>query len=232
MNYFYQDIFYISLGIFFIFVLLGYILYRRHLPTGGYLLSLVFLLSMAGLSDMIFRWNPNPSWVLSASSLNVFCYSFALTIILNYSIVHFFKDRIGLEPAWLFLILYLPALIVTSIYLFSPLMVSYVLSSPLGFQLAYSPGYWALIVYGAILVLPSALLNLIIAFQGKSADDANQSIFLLFVLLLVAFFYGSVLVFPFLYRTVNFASPLPTAFAILVLVYAYIRYEYFSLEKI
>ena len=106
MNYYSQDLLYILLGIFFIFVLLGYTIYRRQLPTGGYLLGMVFLLSMAGLSDMIFRWNPNPSLVLFASSLNVLCFSFSLSIILKYSIVHFFKDKIGLKPPWLFLLLH------------------------------------------------------------------------------------------------------------------------------
>lgn len=232
MNYYSQDLLYILLGIFFIFVLLGYTIYRRHLPTGGYLLGLVFLLSLAGLSDMIFRWNPNPSLVLSASSLNVLCFSFSLSIILNYSIVHFFKGKIGLKPLWLFLALYLPALIVASLYAFSPLMISGMLSNPLGFQPIFNSGYWALVFYGVFLFLLSTLLNLILAFKGKSLDEKNQSVFLLFILFLVVYFYSSVLIFPFLYRTVNFASPLPTTFAILVLVYAYIRYGYFSLEKI
>ena len=40
------------------------------------------------------------------------------------------------------------------------------------------------------------------------------------------------LILPFLFNTVNFASPLPTSFAIMVLVYAYIKYDYFSLENL
>jgi hypothetical protein len=231
MDYLAQDILYIAMGIVFAMVLLGYIAYRRHWPGGGYLLALVFLLTTTGLADIIFRWNPNPSVVLLAGSLNVLCFLLNLTILLHYSVENYLKSKIGLEPLWLFLILYLPALLVSGIYTLTPLMISGIITSAIGFQPIYGSGYWTLVGYGAALFLLTLHFNIMTLVRGK-LEEKNQSVFLMFVLFLLGYFYCSVLIFPFIYRTVNFASPLPTTFAILVLVYAYIHYHYFSMGEL
>ena len=53
---------------------------------------------------------------------------------------------------------------------------------------------------------------------------------MLFVLILVSYFYSSVLIFPFLNNMVNFASPLPMAFGIMTMVYCYFFHGYFAIE--
>jgi hypothetical protein len=232
MEYFLQDMLYFLIGLAFFFVLAGHMLYRRRFPRGaGSLLGLVLLLSTAGLSDLAFRLYPQPNLVLLADSVNVFCYAFILAIFLHYSLAYSAKQTIWTETK-LYLALYLPALAISGFYALSPLMISGLVASPLGFQLDYNPGYWIVVLYGLSLTLSCIYLNLGHIESSKPAGEKNRSVFLLFTLLLLVYFYNSSLILPFLFQTVNFASPLPTTFAIMVLTYAYLRYNYFALEQL
>lgn len=230
MSYYYQDTFYVSLGILILLFLLGYMLLRRRFAKGSpLLLSLILLFSTAGISDLVFRWNPRPVAVLYADSLNLFCFVFSLAILAHFSVIHFSRN-----PAWretkIYALLYLPALLISALHILTPLMIDGITSGPIGFQLSYNWGYWAVVAYGAVFGLLSAALNIGIILSGPSPREKNHSLFLLFVLILSLYFYNSSLILPFLYRMVNFASPLPTTFAILVLTYAFIKYNFFTLE--
>jgi hypothetical protein len=231
MDYFYQDMLYFLIGLFFFLFLAGYMIYHRRFPRGGFLLlGLILLLSTASLSDLAFRVNPHPNIVLFADSLNIFCYTLILAILLHYSLAYSSEKPVWTETKS-YLALYLPALIISALYALSPLMVAGIVSGSIGFQLSYNPGYWVIVIYGIFLSLSCVYLNLEHLGRDKSPAEINRSIFLLFTLLLLAYFYNASLILPFLFRTVNFASPLPTSFAIMVLVYAYTKYNYFSLEK-
>jgi hypothetical protein len=230
MAYFIQDTLYVALSIFLLFFLLGYMALRRRFPKGSPLLfALILLFSCAGLSDLAFRFSPNPVIVLYADSLNLFCFVFSLAILSHFSLLHFSKN-----PLWThtksYLLLYLPALIIAALHILSPLMISGIISGPIGFQLNYNWGYWLIVIYAALFGFHSIALNLIIIVKNPLAAEKNHSIFLLLVLLLSLYFYNSSLILPFLYRMVNFASPLPTTFAVLILTYTFIRYNYFTLE--
>ncbi|MFH1347593.1 MAG: hypothetical protein ABIH22_02775 [Candidatus Margulisiibacteriota bacterium] len=232
MAYYYQDISYILGSILLLLFLVGEMLHFRHLPKGGpLLLGLTLLLSTAGLSDLIFRSNPNPTIILFADSLNVFCFTFALAIILNYSLVYFSKNPLWSEKK-AYLVLYIPALIISALHALSPMMIKGVLWGPISYQLNYNPGYWIIVAYGISFAFLSILFSLSAARKIQSPSEKNQSLLLVCVLILLTYFYNSSLILPFLFKTVNFASPLPTTFAILLLVYGYIEYNYFSLEKV
>jgi len=230
MVYFIQDTLFVALSIFLLFFLLGYMALRHRFPKGSPLLcALILLFSSAGLSDLAFRFSPNPVVVLYADSLNLFCFVFSLAILSHFSLVHFSKNPIWTHSKF-YLILYLPALIIAVLHTLSPLMISGIVSGPIGFQLSYNWGYWLIVIYAALFGLHSVLLNLIIIVKNPVAAEKNHSVFLLLVLLLSLYFYNSSLILPFLYRMVNFSSPLPTTFAILILTYTFIRYHYFTLE--
>jgi hypothetical protein len=231
MDYFFQDMLYCLISLSSLFCLAGYMIYRRHFPRGGLLLlGLILLLSTAGLSDLVFRVNPHPSIVLFSDSLNVFCYAFALVILLHYSLAYSSQKEVWTEIRSC-LVLYLPALVLSSCYALSPFMISGIVSGSIGFQLSYNPGYWVIVIYGIFFSLSCIYLNLGHLGREKPPAEINRAIFLLFTLLLLAYFYNASLILPFLFRTVNFASPLPTSFAVMILAYAYIKYNYFSLEN-
>jgi|GEM_PF-1337046 len=232
MKYFYQDILYVSLSVVLLLVLVIHMLARRRFPKGSpLLLGLMLLLSTAGLSDIAFRFNPRPDIVLLADSLNVFCFSFALAIILHFSLAYFSPNQ-RLTRTKLYLLLYAPALVISGLHALSPLTIHGIISGPIGFQLSYNWGYWIIVAYGVLFGLYSLFLNVDMIFIKKDPAEKNRAAFLVFVLLLIAYFYQSSLIFPFLFRMVNFASPLPTTCAVLVLAYAYIKYRYFTLETI
>lgn len=232
MPYFYQDISYVLGSILLLLFLVGEMIHFRRLPKGGpLLLCLILLLSTAGLSDLIFRSNANPTIILFADTLNVFCFTFALAIIFNYSLVYFFKDNFWADARY-HILLYVPALVISVMHTLSPTMIKGIVWGPVGYQLNYNPGYWAIVIYGLSLALLSVLLNIGAIGKVKSPSEKNQSILLVCALILLAYFYNSSLVLPFLFQSVNFASPLPTTFAILLLVYGYIEYNYFSLEQV
>jgi hypothetical protein len=229
-TYFYQDLSYIIISVVFIAYLFGYAEIHRRIPKGFFLLLLLtLLLSTGGLSDMVFRWNPDPTLVILADSLNVFCFSFALTIILHYSALYFYKnDFLAASKGYRWL--YLPACLLTFVYILSPLMIKGIVSNPIGFQLKYAPGYWLIVLFGALLGLAALLINFGIVLHSRNENEKNRSLFMLFVLILTLYFYSSVMFLPFLFNAVNFASPLPMTFAVIVLVYAYIKYGYFIIE--
>jgi hypothetical protein len=232
MVYFYQDISYVIISIIFLLFLVGHMLYCRRFQKGSLLLLvLILMLSTAGLSDLAFRWSPRSSVVLCADTLNVLCFVFALAILLHYSLVHFSKNRLWAEVKF-YWVLYLPALIISVLHILTPLMIAGVISGPIGYQLSYNSGYWIIVIYGIGFSLLSILLNLGIIAKDTSPSEKNQSIFLLFTHLLLIYFYTSSLILPFLFNLANFVSPLPTTFAIIVLAYAYVKYNYFSLENI
>jgi hypothetical protein len=232
MEYFYQDLFYFLIGLAFFFFLAGYMFYRRCFPRGaGLLLGLILLLSTAGLSDLAFRVYPWANLVLLADSVNVFCFTFILAIFLHYSLAYSAKQTVWTRTK-LYLVFYLPALAISGFYALSPVMVGGLITGPLGFQLNYNPGYWIVVLYGLTLTLASIYLNLGHIESSKPAGEKNRSVFLLFTLLLLVYFYNASLILPFLFQTVNFASPLPTTFAVMVLTYAFLKYNYFSLEPL
>ncbi|KPJ68301.1 hypothetical protein AMJ44_06790 [candidate division WOR-1 bacterium DG_54_3] len=232
MIYFYQDIAFVSISILFLFFLAGRMLFFRRFPKGSpFLLGLILIFSTAGLSDLAFRWTLSPTILLSADALNVFCFVFALAILSHYSLTHFFKGGLWADFKF-FWMLYAPALVISALHIFTPLMIDRVFSCSKDLQLCYNSGYWVIVIYGIGFSLLSLLLNFGILAKSKDLHEKNQSIFLLLVLLLLIYFYTSSLILPFFFNIVNFVSPLPTTFAIAVLVYAHIRYHYFSFENV
>jgi hypothetical protein len=228
IGYFYEDILYIAGNILLLLFLFGYKVYSGRLARGSFmLLSLILLLSTAGLSDMAFRWNPNPNVVLLAAALNVFCFVAALSILLHFSMIYFHPTKFWKNVIFCS-VYYFPVLVITGFQLFSPLLISGIITGPVGFRLVYNPAYLIIVLYAAALVLLTVLFNLATIVRDPHFEKKNQSAFLLFILLLVVYFYSASLVLPFLFGTVNFASPLPTTFAVLILAYTYIRYNYFT----
>jgi len=218
--YFYQDLISVLLGI----ALLGLMLIRAMWKRSSYLLLfLVFLLSLAGLTDALFRWNPSSLIVLLADSINVFCYFLGLGVFLHYSILFARREGIGKG----YYLIYLPGLILAFLYVLTPLMVKGITRSFLGFQLSYAQGYYWLIIYGLIYFILILLFNGRVILSSLGGKEKEESFYLLFSFFLFFYFYSSVIIFPFLYGLVNFASPLPVALAALVLVYAHLRYNYF-----
>ena len=228
MSYFYQDLFFIICSLIIFIFFLGYLIVRRQFRGGKLLLGLTFLLSLAGISDMVFRFNPDPNLVVLAEGMNVICFTFVLALLLNYSTVYFYKNPLSL-PLKYYLLIYLPALIISVIYIFTPWMVSSITQNPFGFKISYNSGYWAIVLYGILMSICALLFVLITLFRDHDLDDKNEALFMMFILVLLVFFYSSVLILPFISHMVNFASPLPTTFAILALVYSYIAHGYFSL---
>ncbi len=229
MVYFMQDIFsYLASALVF-FALLAYAIYKKR-SNLQLLLASVFLMSSAALSDMLFRWNPNPNIVVLADGMNVFCYSFIMAIMLHFSVVYFFKNTIPSLPSRFYLALYLPPLVLSAVYILTPFMVTGIIHNPTGFKLNYGGSYWVLIAYGMALAALSLLFILWILLEDRDPEERNQTIFVLFVLILVSYFYSSALIFPFLNNLVNFASPLPMTFGILIMVYCYFVHGYFAIE--
>lgn len=226
MNYWQQDLIYFGLSVLLTAGLLFYLSARRSLAAGWLAVLLALLLTAAGLADMIFMWNSSTTAVLLADSVNVFCFLFSLTIFAHYSLAYFFP---GGRPVRLWL--YLPALAAALLYFFSPWLVRGIVQNYyLGFRLDYAPGFWLLPLFGVLLGGLALVLNFMILFSNRGEAAKNRSIFLLFVMFLVLFFFTACLILPFLAGTVNFASPLPLALAILVVVYACARYGAFMAE--
>ena len=124
MIYFYQDILLAAINIFLLTFLVGYMIYHQRFTHGGnLLLALIIMLSTAGISDMIFRWNPNPTLILLADSFNVFCFLFTLTILLHFSLFSFTRSVLLRENKF-YLLLYFPPVILSFLYALTPLMIS------------------------------------------------------------------------------------------------------------
>lgn len=228
MPYFLEDIIIVSASVLISLFFLGYLLFRGQLLNGLLLLVFVTLLSISGFSDAVFRFNPHPNLVVMADGLNIFCFTIELAILLHFSTVYFIKKP-SQTPLPLDAVIYLPAVIISALYSLSPLMVSGVTANTTGFQMNYNPGYWTIVVYGAVMAIISLIFIFITLLRDPDAEDRNEVLFLLLVLILMIFFYGSVLVVPFLYNFINFVSPMPIVFAVLALVYSYISHGYFSL---
>jgi len=232
MNYFFaEDLFSIIASGLVFFFFLGYLIYRGQFSNGKLLLGLVFLLSLSGLSDMVFRFNSNANMVVLADGLNVVCYTLVLALILDYSTVYFFSNPLAMP--WInFILIYLPPIFISAVYILTPWMVSGITQNKgIGFNLSYNSGYWVLLAYGAIMFLLSLAFVLIDLWRDPDSEDRSESLFTLFILVLLGYFYCSVIIFPFWLKMVNFASPLPTTFAGLALVYSYIVYGYFALNR-
>ncbi len=232
MNYFFvEDLFAIIASAIIFLFFLGYILYKRQFSSGKLLLALVLLLSLSGLADMVFRFNGNPNMVVLADGLNVVCFTLILALMLDYSTLYFFRNPLAMP--WInFILIYLPPIAISLIYILTPWMVSGITQNVgLGFKLSYSGGYWWLLVYGAVMFSLSLIFILIDLWRDPDSEDRNESLFILFILILLGYFYCSVIIFPFWLKMVNFASPLPTTFASLALAYSYIVHGYFALNR-
>jgi hypothetical protein len=220
--YFYQDLISVLLGL----GLLGLMVVRVRLKGPSYLLLfLVFICSLAGLTDALFRWNPNSLVVLMADSLSAFCYLMGLGIFLHYSLFYEKQEQLG---KWYYLA-YLPGLILSFLYVWTPLMVKGITRSFFGFQISYGPGYYWLIIYGLLYFVLILFFNGRVVFSFREWKEKERTFYLLFSFFLFFYFYSSVIIFPFLYGMVNFASPFPVVFAALVMVYAHLKYNYFSM---
>ena len=232
MSYFFaEDLFAIVASGLVFLSFLGYLINKGQFSKGKLLLALVFLLSLSGLSDMVFRFNSNANLVVLADGLNVICYTLVLALILDYSTVYLFRNPLAM-PIISFILIYLPPIVISAVYILTPWMVSGITqNASLGFKLSYNSGYWVLLVYGAMLFLLSLGFILVDLWRDPDPEGRSESLFTLFILFLLGYFYCSVIIFPFWLKMVNFASPLPTTFAGLVLAYSYIVHGYFALNR-
>jgi hypothetical protein len=229
MDYFYNDIIMVAVNLGLLLFLFGYMVARRRFTHGGNLLLLmIILLSTLGLSDLIFQWNPNPLLILLANTLNVFCALFTLTILCHFSLFAFTRSHLLWESR-AYLWLYLPSVVISFLYALSPLMLTGIVHNPFGFRLVFSPGYWAVIVCGVALTVAISLLELAILFRPGSADEKAEAGISLAILLLLAHFFNLNLILPFFVYLGSYSSPMPAMLATLLLVYEFIRYNYYSL---
>ncbi|MCU0641816.1 MAG: hypothetical protein MUC35_07050 [Candidatus Margulisbacteria bacterium] len=222
--YYYQDLIFTLAGFFLVGLLAGHALYKK---PSYLLIVLTTLFSLAGLTDVIFRYNTDPTTLMLADSTNVFCALFALTILLQFSMQYFCAERVRACARYQ-LLLYLPALLLTLAYAVTPFMVRGITAGAAGFRLTYNDGYWAVLVFGAICLALTAAISIYLAIERPEVRERERAAFLLFALGLFAYYYTVVLALPFLVRAPNFASPLPLTCATLVLVYACVKYEHFS----
>ena len=227
MNYFQQDLF--AFG-FCVILTVGFPVYlaaRRSLAGGWPAVLLVLLLTISGAADLAFKCNAGTSVVLLADSVNVFCFLVSLTVCAQYSLVYFLPGPLR-GRRWL----YLPALVLAALYFFTPWFVRGIVQNDyLGFRLTYAPGFWLLPLFGLLAAGLALALNFAALFSRRAPAAKDRAIFFLFVLFLALFFYGASLIMPFLAGTVNFASPLPVAMAITVVVYSCARYGLFMMEQ-
>ncbi|MCU0641197.1 MAG: hypothetical protein MUC35_03805 [Candidatus Margulisbacteria bacterium] len=219
-----QDLFYILIGFLLTGLILGYSLFKR--PCAR-LVFLTVILSLAGITDIFQVYGADPVLILLADSGNVLCALFSLTLFLQLSLL----CRPNRPVVWSALanaLFFLPGTILALLYTFTPLLIGGVSYGALGFSLTYQPAFWALVVIligGFLVVCGLALREIVRSPHIKCRERATT---LLFALLLAAYFYGTVVILPFLYETSKFASPLPLVCAALVLVYVNIKYGYFS----
>lgn len=213
-KYFYQDLFYILAGFFFVGLVAGYSLFKK---PSYLLVGQTLLLSLAGLTDAIFRYNSDPVILLLAGSGNVLFCALTLTIFLLYA-----------WPSCPQKLIYLPAVLITAAYALTPWLVRGITSGAYGFELEYAPGYWLLIGFVALCVLLAVAFSLQVVMKSEHAKERERALLLLFALLLSAYYYGSALVVPFFVAGANIASPLPLTFAAMVMAYSCIKYGYFA----
>ncbi len=225
MNYFQQDVVFLAVCGALCVVLFVFLASRQLLGRGWPALALSFLLTVAGAAGLVFQYRPGTALILLADAVNVFCYLFSLTLFVHYSIVY---SSAGLRRARLWF--YLPALALALVYFLTPWLVSGVSQSFLGFRLAYAPAFWLVPAFGLLAVLLALVLNFRTIFSLQPEAVKDRSLYLLFVLFLVCFFFSSCLLMPFLAGTVNFSSTLPLALAVLVVFYACAHNGYFLAE--
>ena len=221
--YFYQDLAYLLGGFFLVGLAAGYSFIKKPCLL---LIALTMLLSVAGITDLLFRYNSDPTVLLLSEAANVACYCYALTIFLHFSLVYFFRQPSlgGAAYSWW---LYQPALVLILLHVISPWMIGGVTSGANACQIDYRPGYWAIVAFGLIYLALIGGLNLQIVALSQSVKERERSLYLMFAVGLTAFYYASALILPFVYGTVNFSSPLPLTCAALILVYACYRYGFF-----
>jgi hypothetical protein len=229
MDYFTNDVITVAVNLGLLLFLFGFMVARRRFTHGGNLLLLmIILLSTLGLSDLIFQWNPNPLLILLANTLNVYCALFTLSILCHFSLFSFTRSHLLWESR-AYLWLYLPSVVISFFYALSPLMLTGIISNPFGFRLTFGAGYWAVIICGVALTLAICLLELAILFRPGTADDKAEAGISLAILLILAHFFNLNLILPFFIYLGTYASPLPATLATLLLVYEFIRYNYYSL---
>jgi len=231
MNYFYQDMTLGAASLGLLFFLISYMIYQQRFTHGGnLLLALILMLSTTAFSGLVLRWNPNLTLLLLANSINVFCFLFAFTIILHFSLFSFSKSPL-LWKSKAYLLLYVPAVILSFVYALSPLMLAGIVQNPFSFQILYAPGYWAIVLAGFAFAGAALLLELFILARGASAAEKRASLLSLLTIVLLFYFYGVDLIRPFFANRSFFPSPLPLTIASFALVYEFIKYHYFSLGK-
>jgi hypothetical protein len=212
--------------------LAGYMAYRRRFTHGGYLLlALIMILLLSGVAQLAFRWSPEPAVILLANVWQVFCFLCALTIVVHFSLYSFTKAPF-LWANELYLLLYLPAVVVALVYAATPLMLAGAVYTPFGCELIYGPGFWAVVVLGLALCLASFLLEFIMLLKRVSASENRQALLSLLILGLLAYYYLADLVLPFFWHDAALISPLPVTLAIAILIYEFIEYHYVSLENV
>ncbi len=225
MNYFQQDLVFLALCA----VLSAYLplfLAPRHLLGRGWpAILLMVLLTLAGAAELVFQGYPDPALILLADAVNVFCFLLSLTVLAHYSIIY---TSAGLRPVRLWF--YLPALLLALVYFLTPWLVRGVARSYLGFRLDYALAFWLLPLFGLLAALLVLGLNFTTIFSLQKAAVKDRSLYLIFVLFLVLFFFSSSLLMPFLAGTVNFSSTLPLALAVLVIFYSCAHNGYFLAE--
>jgi hypothetical protein len=219
-----QDIFFILIGFILTGSILGYSLLKR--PCFR-LVALTAVLSLAGLTDVFQVYSNNPVLILLADSGDVCCSLFSLTFFLQFALLC--RPRRG--AAWsprTNALFFLPGLLLALVYAFTPLLIGGITSGAYGFKLTYQPGFWLLVLAlaGGFLAVSGLTLREIIS--PPDLECRRRALVLVFAFLLAAYYYGTVLVLPFLYGTSNFASPLPLSCAALVLIYVNIKYGYFT----
>lgn len=229
---YYLDLFLFLVNFCLLIYLIGYMIYRRRFTHGGnLLLALIILLSITGLSDIILRWNPNPALILLANAVMVFCFLFGLTIVLHFSLFSFTKSDF-LWANELYLFLYLPALILSFTYALTPFMLSGIIHNPFGFWLIYAPGYWIIVILSFGAGLGVAGLELGILLKNISAGENHQAVLSLLIFALLFFYYVSSLVLPFFSRSAYFPSSVILTLAIVLLIYEFVKYHFYSLESV
>ncbi|HVN67188.1 MAG TPA: hypothetical protein VMT55_02365 [Candidatus Sulfotelmatobacter sp.] len=222
--YYYQDFIFASAGFLLVGILLGYALQKQRYYL---LVGLTLMLSTASLTDVIFRYNADPALLMLADSGNIFCALFGLTIFLHFSLADLLRWRHG-RDFQNYLLLYLPALAIATAYTLTPLMVEGITSGAAGFEIQYGRGYWLVVAFAGAYLLLTVLLALFSVIESPKVRERERSAIMLLAAGLCAYYYTSVLILPFLLRLPNFASPLPLTCATIILVYAGIKYEYFS----
>jgi hypothetical protein len=222
--YLFQDLCYLLAGLFLTGLVFGYAFFKQ--PCFR-LVTLTILFLLAGVTDVLQVYGVDPTQLLLTDSVNVACALFSLTFFLQFSLLGR-SDQRSVWPTRVNALFFLPALLLAMVYTLTPLLIGGITTGANGFRLDYQPGFWLLVLAlagGALMVLWFVWREFSQAGEGKARERA---VILLFSFLLAAYFYGTGLILPFLAETGQFASPLPLTFAALVLVYANVKYGYFS----